>query len=151
MKHFQLFRKRRGLFALRVRRGFTMIEMMLVIAIIIILIGGAVVFMGGTLDEAKFQVAEDTVQKLAQQIVLYQTRSRMYPSTEQGLEALVRRPTTGTVPTKWRPLMDEIPLDPWGNPYQYRYPGVKNPGKFDVFSMGPDGRSDTADDVGNWK
>ena len=76
-----------------------------------------------------------------------------YPSTNEGLAVLLTPP--GNAGDKWHgPYIDavggKLPVDPWGQPYEYRYPGVKNPGGYDLFSKGPDKTADTADDIGNW-
>jgi len=87
-----------------------------------------------------------------QALKLYRLDNQRYPSGEQGLEALVRKPTAGTVPPNWRPYLDKLPNDPWGRPYQYVNPGVR--GEVDVFSFGADGQpgGEARDaDVGSWQ
>jgi len=73
------------------------------------------------------------------------------PTTEQGLKALVEKPTTEPLPEKWTALMEEVPKDPWGQEYKYRYPAQKSKKPFDVWSVGKDGVDGNEDDIGNWK
>jgi general secretion pathway protein G len=87
-----------------------------------------------------------------QQLKLYKLDNQRFPTAEQGLEALVRKPTAGSVPPNWKPYIDKLPNDPWGRPYQYVNPGVK--GEVDVFSYGADGQSGGEGndaDVGSWQ
>ena len=81
---------------------------------------------------------------------LYRQDSGTFPSTEQGLSALVRKPTSGSVPRSYTPYMKDDQLDPWGKPYGYRWPAQKNAGKPDIWSSGPDQIDGTEDDIGNW-
>ncbi|HTL78433.1 MAG TPA: type II secretion system protein GspG, partial [Candidatus Babeliales bacterium] len=69
-----------------------------------------------------------------------------FPTTEQGLSALVAQPSSDPRPTRWYQLFKELPKDPWGSDYIYRYPGLKNPGGYDLYSAGPDRQADTSDD-----
>ena len=80
---------------------------------------------------------------------VYRALNGFYPSTAQGLDALCVPPASSPAPdpSRWRKLMDSAPLDPWGRPYRYRFPSRADPERFEVFSVGPDGREDTADDV----
>jgi general secretion pathway protein G len=83
---------------------------------------------------------------------MYQIDAGFLPTTEQGLRALVEQPTTQPVPRRWKPQLKdkEMIMDPWGNPYQYRRPGLKNADGFDIWSFGKDG-IESADDIGNWE
>jgi general secretion pathway protein G len=92
--------------------------------------------------------AKRDVETIAVQLKLYQALNGFLPTTAQGLQALVTAPEPK--PAGWHPLMDAVPLDPWGNPYRYKAPGVHNPGSYDLYSAGPDGKADTGDDIGNW-
>ena len=80
------------------------------------------------------------------QLKLYEDSNGFYPTTNQGLRALVTRPETGPVPERWSQLFKMVPTDPWKHPYIYRCPGSKHPDSYDLFSAGTDGRPDTADD-----
>jgi len=89
---------------------------------------------------------------LMQALKLYRLDNQRYPTADQGLSALVRKPTTGTIPPNWRPYLEKLPNDPWGLPYQYVNPGVK--GEIDVFSFGADGQPGGEGrnaDIGSWQ
>jgi len=130
--------------------GFTLIEIMLVVGIITVITGAAIYLMSGNVDFAKEQRVYTDIQAISTQLKLYEIQNYSPPSSNQGLEALVKKPSAPPIPPKWRPLMKSVPLDPWGIPYEYRYPGTKNPNGFDIFSLGPD-RTESADDIGNWE
>ena len=121
----------------RASRGFTLIELMVVLVIIGVLAALIVPNVLDRADDAKATAARTDVNMLTQQLKLYKLDNQRYPSAEQGLEALVRKPTAGTIPPNWKPYLDKLPADPWGRPYQYVNPGVK--GEIDVFSYGADG------------
>jgi general secretion pathway protein G len=91
------------------------------------------------------RVRED-VQAIKTQLQLYESMNGFYPTTEQGLQALVIRPQRDPRPARWYQLFKELPKDPWWNGYIYRNPGVKNSGSYDLFSAGPDRQADTRDD-----
>ncbi|MEM6821896.1 MAG: type II secretion system major pseudopilin GspG [Verrucomicrobiota bacterium] len=130
-------------------RGFTLIEIMLVIGIVVVLMGSAIFMMGGTTEFAKEHRVRSDLQQIATQLKLYEIQNYSPPSTEQGVSALVTKPRTEPVPRRWSKLMDDVPLDPWGNVYQYRYPGKHNTDSFDLYSLGKD-RVESEDDIGNW-
>jgi|TARA_Y100001933_G_C18812303_1_gene485573 general secretion pathway protein G len=122
----------------------TLIEIMVVVAILGILATAITMGVMGQLDDAKVQTARLKANEIAKAMDLYKIRNNGYPSTGEGINALVN-------PGKGQPLFDELPVDPWDNPYNYANPGTRNSRRFDVWSNGPDGESGTADDVGNWK
>lgn len=132
------------------RAGFTLIEIMLVVTIIVVLMGAAIALLTGNVEVAQEQRVIGDIQSISTQLKLYETMNYFLPSTEQGIEALVKRPSSEPQPRRWKQLLKEMPLDPWGMEYQYRYPGTKNSGSFDLFSMGPDRKPNTEDDIGNW-
>jgi general secretion pathway protein G len=102
--------------------------------------------------DAKVTAARTDVNNLMQALKLYKLDNQRFPTTEQGLEALVRKPTAGPAPSNWKPYLDKLPSDPWGKPYQYLNPGVK--GEIDVFSFGADGQPGGEGhdaDVGSWQ
>ena len=102
-------------------------------------------------DEAKRIAAKADVGAIVQTLKLYRLDNGFYPSTEQGLVALVQKPATNPVPNNWRPYLDRLPKDPWQGDYQYLQPGVR--GEIDVFSLGADrarGGEGNAADIGNW-
>ena len=118
--------------------GYTLMEIMLVVAIIAVIAGGVIVKMTGALDVAKIQRTEQDINNIYSALKLYEARNYQMPDQSQGLEALVTPPTTGTKPANWLKLMDSVPTDPWNTPYQYRNPGKRDPSGIDVFSFGPD-------------
>lgn len=102
-------------------------------------------------DEARVVAARQDVAQILSALKLYRLDNQRYPTTEQGLQALVVRPSAGPVPSNWKPYLDKLPVDPWGKPYQYLNPGVR--GEIDVFSFGADGQpggTGTDADVGSW-
>ena len=130
------------------RRGFTLMEMILVLAIIGILVGLGIVAMKGVVGDAEIGKAMADIRTMQTNIVRYRTMAGFIPSQAQGLEALAKKPSGNPAPRSWRQLMDPSALlDPWGHPYQYRNPGKKEVGGYDIYSMGPDGQDGTADDV----
>ena len=133
--------------------GYTLMEMMLVLAIIALLLGtGAFVMKGVTEGGDQFKADAD-ISTLHASLIRYKTAGRRYPTESQGLESLYHRPTDGPPPANWlRYIEKSLLTDPWGNPYQYRYPAARNAGgSYDIFSFGPDGMDRTADDIGNWE
>ena len=133
-------------------RGFTLIELMVVLVIIGVLAALIVPNVLDRTDDARATAARTDVNNLMQALKLYKLDNQRYPAAEQGLDALVRKPATGAVPANWRPYLDKLPADPWGKPYQYLNPGVK--GEIDVFSFGADGQPGGEGknaDIGSWQ
>jgi len=126
--------------------GFTLLEIMLVVTIIALLLGAAIYKMAPSLDIAKTTVVSADIQSLRTALLSYSGMNGFYPTTEQGLQALVTRPSGDPAPERWVHFMDSVPKDPWGLPYIYRCPGQKNPTGYDLFSAGPDRKPDTPDD-----
>ncbi len=133
--------------------GFTLLEVMVVVVIIGILAALVVPKIISRPDEARIVAARHDIASLMQALKLYRLDNLRYPTTEQGLQALVSRPTTSPLPTNWKAggYVDRLPRDPWGNPYQYLNPGVR--GEIDLFSLGadggPGGEGNDAD-IGSW-
>lgn len=137
----------------RAVRGFTLIEVMVVIVILGVLAALIVPKVMGRPDEARIVAARQDIAAISQALKLYKLDNRRYPTTEQGLQALVQKPTAAPVPDNWKTggYLERLPNDPWGKPYQYLAPGVR--GEIDVFSFGADGQSGgegTDADIGNW-
>ena len=130
--------------------GFTLIEIMLVIVIVIALMAVLIPNVQNALNDSRRGTAEIYVRSLANDISLYEATNGYPPTTAQGLRALIEKPTSEPVPRKWSPRKDKIEPDPWGMEYKYEFPGKHNPKSFDVFSSGPDRQIGTDDDVGNW-
>jgi len=128
--------------------AYTLFEIMLVLGIISVLVGSAIYMLSGNIDVAKEQRASSDLQALKTQLRAYEMLNYNMPTSDQGLTALVSRPTTEPAPQRWKRLLEEVPVDPWGNAYVYRNPGTKNPTSFDLFSMGAD-EKESQDDV--WK
>ena len=136
----------------RMQRGFTLIELMVVLVIIGILAALIVPNVLDRADDARVTAAKTDINNIVQALKLYRLDNQRYPSSEQGLQALVSKPTTGAIPANWKPYLDKLPNDPWGRPYQYLSPGIK--GEIDVMSFGADGQvagEGKNADVGSWQ
>ena len=138
------------------RSGFTLIEIMLVIAIIALLVGTVIVNIGPQRKKAFETQAKNQINAYRMALQAYSLDNGIFPTTDQGLQALVAAPSSEPVPTKWRgPYLDPavIKPDPWNRPYLYVCPAQQNPDPegFDLYSSGPDGRPNTDDDVVSWK
>jgi general secretion pathway protein G len=119
--------------------GFTLIEVMIVLVILGVLAALIVPKIMGRPDEARVVAAKQDIATIAQALKLYKLDNRRYPSVEQGLDALVKRPTVEPVPPNWKSYLERLPQDPWGNSYQYLSPGIH--GEVDILSYGADGKS----------
>lgn len=127
-------------------------EMLLVLAIIALLVGMGTYMMVGVLGDAESGKARSDIQSFRASLIRYKTMAGTYPTSGQGLEALVNRPSDGPKPRSWKKLLQEGALtDPWAQPYQYRYPSTKSDDPYDIYSMGPDMKDGTEDDIGNWE
>ena len=134
------------------QRGFTLIELMVVLAIIGILAALVVPNVLNRADDARITAARTDIGNLMQALKLYRLDNQRYPSAEQGLQALVVQPAAGPAPLNWKPYIDKLPNDPWGKPYQYMNPGLK--GEVDVLSLGADGQvggEGKNADIGSWQ
>lgn len=133
--------------------GFTLLEVMVVVVILGILAALVVPKIISRPDEARVIAAKQDIASVMQSLKLYRLDNQRYPTTEQGLQALVTPPTSAPVPPNWKTggYVERLPRDPWGNPYQYLNPGIH--GEIDVFSFGadaaPGGEGNDAD-VGSW-
>jgi general secretion pathway protein G len=135
------------------RRGFTLIELVLVLTLLALLMGAAVYTLnqGGIVGGAQEDRIHADVQTIKTALDTYFYKAGRHPTTEQGLSALVDKPTAPPIPDRWNSTMTEIPIDPWKQPYNYRYPAQKSKEPYDVWSIGKDGVDGTEDDIGNWK
>ena len=133
------------------RHGFTLIELMVVLVIIGVLAALIVPSLMDRPDQARATAARQDVAAIMQGLKLYRLDNGAYPSSTQGLRALVEKPTSGKTPANWRAYLERLPADPWGNAYQYLNPGTN--GEIDVFSLGADGEpgGEKANaDIGSW-
>lgn len=134
------------------RAAFTLMEMMLVLFIIALILGGGVYLMQNVGQDAEVSKAASDVKTWETNLVRYKTKAMMLPTQQQGLAAMVTQPTVEPLPKRWSALAKpEALMDPWGRPYQYRNPGKKDPAGYDLYSLGPDGVEGSPDDVGNWQ
>ncbi|MDR1958699.1 MAG: type II secretion system major pseudopilin GspG [Planctomycetaceae bacterium] len=133
------------------RRGFTLVEIMLVLVIMVSIAALGVGTFVGVRQQADIQKAKIGVQNLVKSIELYQVNVGAFPNTAEGLDALVNCPSSISNPDKWIKLVkgNSVPLDPWDHPFQYQYPGSQGDDSFDLWSCGPDGISGTDDDITN--
>jgi general secretion pathway protein G len=137
----------------RSERGFTLVEIMVVVTILAILAVLVVPKLVGRTDDARRVATQVQMKNIEQGLQLYKLDNGIYPGTEQGLDALVTLPTLGTLPKKWRTggYLPKIPLDSWGNPYLYASPGAQ--GDYDLVSHGADGEAGGEDkdaDIESW-
>jgi general secretion pathway protein G len=135
------------------QRGFTLLEVMVVVVILGILAVLVVPKIISRPDEARVIAAKQDIASLMQALKLYRLDNQHYPVTEQGLQALSAKPNTAPVPPNWKAggYLERLPNDPWGNPYQYLNPGIH--GEIDVFSFGADGApggEGNDADIGSW-
>ena len=136
----------------RLAAGFTLIELMVVLVIIGVLAALIVPNVLDRADDARSTAARTDVTNVMQALKLYRLDNQRYPTSEQGLPALINKPSTAPLPLNWRPYLEKLPNDPWGRPYQYLNPGVK--GEIDVMSFGADGQSGGEGkdaDIGSWQ
>jgi general secretion pathway protein G len=131
--------------------GFTLIEVLIVVVILGVLAAVIVPRVLDRPDEARIAAARSDIATLSQALKLYRLDNGLYPSTDQGLKALVQKPTTNPLPGNWKAYLDRLPKDPWGTDYQYLQPGLK--GEFDLYSLAADkapGGEGAGADIGNW-
>ena len=133
------------------RKGFTLIELMIVVIIIAALAAMVVPRLAGRSEQAKIAVAQaDVNSNIAMALKLYELDNGNFPSGSQGLNALLTQGAAGSSSNWNGPYLEKAPVDPWGNIYQYQCPGTHNTMGYDLFSMGKDSMAGTDDDVGNW-
>jgi general secretion pathway protein G len=135
------------------RSGFSLIEILIALALMGMILGLIVVNSESIFGGGQKKVASLFVSKVIDvPLMAYRAHIGNYPSTEEGLDALLKAPSgkAGRWQGPYVKNKDDL-IDPWGNPYQYRYPGSNNKNGYDVWSMGPGGQSGDGDDIGNWK
>lgn len=131
--------------------GFTLIEMLVVVAIMATLAAMIAPRLIDKAGDAQVTAAKGDIQRIASTLDMYKLDNFSYPSSDQGLEALVQKPGGSPEPKNWKQYLNDTPRDPWGNEYYYAYPGEN--GQFDVYSLGADGQlgGEGHDaDIGNW-
>ncbi len=127
------------------RNGFTLMEIMLVVMIIALLATAAIYGFGDVFGGVQEKKAKTDLSTLKTALITYRGNTGNYPTTTEGLQALVKPPEPK--PSGWRKIMDDLENDPWGNAYAYERPGKRNPDSYDIYSLGPDGKGGTEDDV----
>jgi general secretion pathway protein G len=135
------------------RGGFTLLEILMVVVIIGFLVGIVAVNVPKILASQRIDAAKNQISAYTTALGVYEMGNSYYPTTEQGLNALLTKPGGGSVSDRWNgPYLQPAILrkDPWNREYIYRFPGVKNPTGYDLFSAGPDGVEGNEDDIGNW-
>lgn len=136
------------------QRGFTLIEIMVVVVILGVLAALVVPQIMSRPDQAKGAAAQSDIKAIAMALDIYKLDNHQYPSSQQGLEALVSKPSGNPPARNWNPdgYLKRLPTDPWGNAYQYRVPGARGTG-YDLFSFGADGKlggDGLNAEIGNW-
>ena len=129
-------------------KGFTLIELMVVVVILGILAAVIVPRVMDKPEQARISAAKNNIQAIRSALDMYKLDNQNYPTTDQGLEALVVKPASPPELPNWNRYLEKIPTDPWGNPYLYLQPGKH--GEVDIFSAGPDGHMGDEDDIGSW-
>ena len=133
------------------QQGFTLIEILVVVVIIGILAAIVVPKVMNQPDQARIVRAKQDINSIQTALDLYKLDNGVYPSTDQGLGALVTKPTTPPMPQNWHQYLPQMPIDPWGRPYQYLNPGTH--GDVDIFTYGSTGQpggTGTNAEIGNW-
>jgi len=138
-------------------QGFTLIEIMAVVLIMGLLMGIVGVAVFGQVDKARVSTTRGQMKQIESALAFYQMDNGRFPTTDQGLDALINKPSAGVEPNNYRPggylQSRQLPVDAWGYPYEYEYPGTYNEGSFDLWSLGADaqpGGEGTDADIGNW-
>lgn len=135
---------------MRQNKGFTLVEMIMVVIIIGILASIVVPKFTGKIKETMNTAAKLDIANISTALKMYEMENGNYPTEQQGLKALMEKPTTSPVPQNWRRYLEKDPVDPWQREYKYAYPGKNNTDDFDLWSQGADDKIET-DDIVNWK
>jgi general secretion pathway protein G len=131
----------------RLRPGFTLLEIVIVLGIIAVILGGSIAVVGKLTEGAKVQRVTSDFNTISSAISTYKLNAGSAPTSAQGLQALITKPSSTPVPKRWTQLATEIPDDPWQKPYQYRNPGKKDSSEFEIYTLGKDGLENTDDDM----
>ena len=142
--------ERRTMKNVRRAKGFSLIELLLVLVILAALASVIVPKFAGRGEEAKITAAQTDIARIAGVIDIFEIDNDRYPTSTEGLKALIEKPANAIGWKKPYLSKMEVPTDPWGNEYMYRQPGQKNEYTFDLASAGPDGKFNTEDDITNW-
>ena len=127
--------------------GFTLLEMVIVLGIIALIMGGVMVTLKKIGSVGNVTRVEGDFSGIESALMAYKTMAGHFPSQQQGLKALVEKPSTSPRPRRWKQLQTKAQLDPWGNEYLYKYPGTKDKSRPEIISMGDDGAEGTEDDM----
>jgi len=127
--------------------GFTLLEMVIVLGIIAMIMGGAIFVMKNISDSGAITVVDGDFASIDNALQAYRNNAGNFPSGQQGLMALVEKPSSSPRPRRWIQIMDQLPKDPWGNEYVYKYPGSKNRSRPELICYGKDGLEGTEDDM----
>ena len=138
---------------MKMQQGFTLLEIMVVVVIMGMLSAIVATNVMGSKEQASIEKASMDIKALDNALDMYKLDNHRFPTTEQGLDALVNKPTSSPEPKSYRKdgYIKDLPQDPWGNDYMYINPGTHNSSRYDLYSLGPDGEDGTDDDIGNWK
>ena len=135
----------------RFNAGFTLLEIMMVVMIIALLAGAAIFAMKDQFSVAGDAKVKGDITSFKVSLMQYRAQNGFYPSSEQGLAALVRKPESDPRPRSWRQMFSELPKDPWGSDYIFEYPAKRSGDEYDIYSAGPNRKPGDADDIGNWR
>jgi general secretion pathway protein G len=131
----------------RTASGFSLLEMVIVLGIIALILGAAIQFSGGIMDMGRDTAASAKMNEFTAKLEAYRVVAGMYPSQNQGLQALVEKPTSAPEPRRWRQQFKELPKDPWNEEFIYYYPGKQDSSTYEIVSKGSDMEEGTDDDI----
>jgi general secretion pathway protein G len=134
------------------RHRTALVALGLIVAAITAGVVVASIYLKASVDEGEHYRVVGDIKEIKESLKLYHTLNGSFPTTDQGLRALVEEAATSPRPAHWRRLFEEVPKDPWNTDYVYRCPGIRHPNEYDLFSAGPDRKTDTRDDIWeNWR
>lgn len=144
---FHTLSRRHSRHSLNAASGFTLLEMVIVLGIIALIMGGVMVTLKKIGAVGNITRVEGDFSGIESALMGYKTMAGHFPSQQQGLKALVEKPAGAPRPKRWRQLQTKLQLDPWGNEYLYKFPGSKDSSRPEIISLGDDGVEGTADDL----